>query len=157
MTALTLGRGEDSCWLATSTTREWWRRKSTPRIGKLTATRRKVHWRGRPLMVTVKGCSPQQGMRRPSAPDNPGPKGGDKDRHGIIEKAEPVSTRYRRLDELSVTKKRRPGRITETTPRRPSFPARRTPPRRTWPARQTWRGNNTWTCAGRPPAPGLSC
>ncbi len=68
-------------------------------------------------MVTVKACSPQQGMRRPSAPDNPGLEGGDEDRHGMMEKAEPMSTRYRRLDELSVMKKRRPGRTAETTPR----------------------------------------
>jgi hypothetical protein len=44
-------------------------------------------------MVTVNHLSPQQGIRRPSAPERLGPKGGSGDFHGMIENAEPVSTR----------------------------------------------------------------
>jgi hypothetical protein len=62
-------------------------------MGKLIATRRKTHWRGTLLMVTAKHHSPQQGMRRLSALQRLGPDGGAGDRHGMIEKAEPVSTR----------------------------------------------------------------
>jgi hypothetical protein len=54
-------------------------------------------------MVTAKDRSPQQGMRRPSAAVRVGPEGRDDDSKGIIEKAEPVSTRYRRPETLSVT------------------------------------------------------
>jgi hypothetical protein len=44
-------------------------------------------------MVTVKGHSPQQGIRWPSAPERLGPEGGEDDCQGIMENAEPVSTR----------------------------------------------------------------
>jgi hypothetical protein len=44
-------------------------------------------------MDTVKGFSPQQGMRLPSAAVKEGPEGGSEESHGIMEKAEPVSTR----------------------------------------------------------------
>jgi hypothetical protein len=46
-------------------------------------------------MLTVKGRSPQQGMWRTSAPESLSPEGDDEDRQGMMEKAEPVSTRYR--------------------------------------------------------------
>ncbi len=91
-TALTLGRGEESRRLATSTINEWWSRKSIPGREKLTMARRKVHWPGTPPMVTVRR-SPHQGIRRPSILDNPGPDGGEEDCQGMMEKAEPVSTR----------------------------------------------------------------
>jgi hypothetical protein len=64
-----------------------------PMMGKLTAANKKLHRRGTPPIVTVKGCSPQQGMRRPSAADKDEPAGAAADFQGIIEKAEPVSTR----------------------------------------------------------------
>jgi hypothetical protein len=44
-------------------------------------------------MDTVKDFSPQQGMRLPSAADKEGPAGGSEESHGMMEKAEPVSTR----------------------------------------------------------------
>jgi hypothetical protein len=44
-------------------------------------------------MVTVKGRSLQQGIRWPSAPERLGPEGVLADFQGIIENAEPVSTR----------------------------------------------------------------
>jgi hypothetical protein len=59
----------------------------------LTAASKNCHWRGMPPMVTVKDCSPQQGMRRPSAPVRLGPEGGADDCHGKMENAEPVSMR----------------------------------------------------------------
>jgi hypothetical protein len=46
-----------------------------------------------PPIVTVNAFSPQQGIRRPSAPERLGPEGGVEDLQGIMEKAEPVSTR----------------------------------------------------------------
>jgi hypothetical protein len=54
-------------------------------------------------MDTVKDFCPQQGMRRLSAADKEGPAGGSEESHGIMEKADPVSTRWRRLETLSVT------------------------------------------------------
>jgi hypothetical protein len=80
----TAGACEKRRRFATSTTKAWWRRKSTPKMGKLTAAIKNCHWRGMPPMVTVKGRSPQQGI---------GPEGGAEDCHGMIENAEPVSTR----------------------------------------------------------------
>jgi hypothetical protein len=62
-------------------------------MGKLTAASRKPQRRGLPPMDTVKGFSPQHGMRLPSAAVKEGPEGGSEEVHGIIEKAEPVSTR----------------------------------------------------------------
>jgi hypothetical protein len=44
-------------------------------------------------MVTVQDRSPQQGIRRPSAAVREGPEGVSVDSQGIMEKAEPVSTR----------------------------------------------------------------
>jgi hypothetical protein len=44
-------------------------------------------------MVTVQDRSPQQGMRRPSAAVREGPEGVAVEFQGIIENAEPVSTR----------------------------------------------------------------
>jgi hypothetical protein len=44
-------------------------------------------------MVTVKGRSPQQVIRRPSAPERLRPEGGVADFQGMIENAKPVSTR----------------------------------------------------------------
>jgi hypothetical protein len=62
-------------------------------MGKLTAASRKPHRRGMPPMDTVKDFSPQQGMRLPSAADKEGPEGGSEESHGMMEKADPVSTR----------------------------------------------------------------
>jgi hypothetical protein len=86
-----------------STRRPWCCKKSAPKIGKLTPARRKSQLRGTPSSETVKDFCPQQGIRRPSAPARLGPEGAELDRHGIIEKAVPVSTRNRRLKSLSVT------------------------------------------------------
>jgi hypothetical protein len=46
-----------------------------------------------PQIVTVNAFSPQQGIRRPSALERLVPEGGIEDLQGIMEKAEPVSTR----------------------------------------------------------------
>jgi hypothetical protein len=89
--------------LATSTRRLWCRKKSAPKIGKATAARRKVQSLDSPPMETVKDFSPQHGMERPSAPVKLGPEGTRLDCQGMMEKAEPVSTRKRRLEEESVT------------------------------------------------------
>jgi hypothetical protein len=62
-------------------------------MGKLTVARRKTHWQGNLPIVTINGDSPQQGIRQPSAPHNPGPDGGEEDCQGMMEKAEPVLTR----------------------------------------------------------------
>ncbi len=72
-------------------------------MGKLTAANRKSHRCGIPSNETVKDCSPQQGIRRPSAPAKLGLVGGDCDCQGMSEKAEPVSTKNQRLEALSVT------------------------------------------------------
>jgi hypothetical protein len=64
-----------------------------PMIGKLTVASKKFHRRGTPPIVTLKGRSPQQEMRRPWAAVRVGPLGVSEDSQGIIEKAEPVSTR----------------------------------------------------------------
>jgi hypothetical protein len=53
----------------------------------------KAHRQGTPPIVTVKGRSPQQGIRRPSAAVRVGPTGVSEDSQGILEKAELVSTR----------------------------------------------------------------
>ncbi len=44
-------------------------------------------------MDTVKDFSPQQEMCLPSAADKEGPAGGSEESHGMMEKAELVSTR----------------------------------------------------------------
>jgi hypothetical protein len=44
-------------------------------------------------MDNVKDFSPQQGMHLPSAADKKGPAGGSEESHGMMEKADPVSTR----------------------------------------------------------------
>jgi hypothetical protein len=46
-----------------------------------------------PPMVTVNRLPLQQGIQRPSALERLGPVGGSGDFHGMIENAEPVSTR----------------------------------------------------------------
>jgi hypothetical protein len=89
--------------LATSTRRPWCHKKSAPRMGKLTATRRKYQPRCTPTKETVKDFCPQQGIRHPSAPARLGPEGMDLDFHGMIEKAEPVSTKNQQLEVLSLT------------------------------------------------------
>jgi hypothetical protein len=45
-----------------------------------------------PVMVTMQDRSPQQGMRRPLAAVRVGPNVVSDDSHGMIEKADPVST-----------------------------------------------------------------
>jgi hypothetical protein len=64
-----------------------------PIIGKLTPANRKSQRRATPAMVTVQDRSPQHGIRRPSAAVREGPEGVSVDSQGIMEKAEPVSTR----------------------------------------------------------------
>jgi hypothetical protein len=64
-----------------------------PIIGQLTPANRKSQRRATPAMVTVQDRSPQQGMRRPSAAVREGPEGVAVEFQGIIENAEPVSTR----------------------------------------------------------------
>ncbi len=63
-------------------------------------------------MVTVNGCSPQQGLWRPSAPVKPGPEGGEEDRHGIMEKAgigDGTNYPSRRRGDRGESPKQRPG------------------------------------------------
>jgi hypothetical protein len=64
---------------AGSTSRRWWRKKSTPRIGNLTAAKRRDHLNFLLSNESSNSFSPQQGIAVPEGPASSGPVGGEDD------------------------------------------------------------------------------
>jgi hypothetical protein len=67
---------------AGSTSRRWCRKKSTPKIGNLTAAKRRGHLNLLLSNESSNSFSPQQGIVVPEGPASSGPVGGEEDQCG---------------------------------------------------------------------------